>query len=370
MKCQKCGNDIPDGELFCKECGAEVQLVPDYNTVDHLIQQQKNHHEQLLKEEQLLEKQINGLDKLDRKNRKKTILISMTVGMGIALLAFLIWFMIDYHHDNSYSYQMEEAAAAYNEGHYNLAMSYTDQALRLQPGDYDAQMMNVDIYMQMGNYTDAAHILKSMIYYEPDNIECYGRLISIYESQNKYGNIKALMDGCTSEVILDEYSEYICENPSFVTLGGTYKSKINVEIEAASGTIYYTTDGTIPTSGSQMYDGGIPLDEGTTTVMAIVYNNKGVSSDIISRDFTVVLAHPDPPEIVPASGTYEYGSKITVIVPEGCKAYFAFDAPADTTGKIYQEPVTMLSGEHIFNVILIDENGKQSYPASQTYVVE
>lgn len=365
MKCQKCGSDIPDGELFCKSCGAEVQLVPDYNTLDHLFQQEKNRQEQLLKEEKRLEEESPV-----RKSKKKTVFISIAVGMGIAMLGFLIVFLIDFRRDNSYEYQMKAAAEAYNDGRYNLAMTYTDQALTLQPGDYDAQLMNVDIYMQMGNLNDAVHILKSMIYYEPDNVECYGRLISIYESQKKYENIKALMDECTSEVILEEFSDYICENPSFVTSGGTYKRKISVEIEAKDGTVYYTTDGTIPTSESQVYDGGIQLDEGTTTVMAVVYNKKGVSSDVISRDFTVVLVHPDPPEIVPASGTYEYGSKITVIVPEGCKAYFAFDAPADTSGKLYQEPVTMLSGEHIFNVILIDENGKQSYPASQTYVVE
>lgn len=367
MKCQRCGKDIPDGELFCITCGAEVQLVPDYNTVDHLIQQQKNHQEQLLKEE---EKRISDEHKKENKKKKRPVLIALIVGMGIAILGFLIMFLINFQLDNSYEYQMKSAIQAYNEGHYELAMTYTDQALNLQPGDYDAQMINVDIYMQMGYTNEAAHILKSMIYYEPDNAECYGRLISIYENQKKFQNIKALMDDCTSEVILEEFADYICQNPSFNTLEGTYKRKINVEISAESGTIYYTTDGTIPTSESQVYDGGIPLEEGTTTVMAIVYNKKGVSSDIISRDFTVVLAHPDPPQIVPASGTYEYGSKITVIVPEGCKAYFAFDAPADTNGKLYQEPVTMLSGEHIFNVILIDENGKQSYPASQTYVVE
>lgn len=366
MKCQKCGNDIPVGQLFCKDCGAEVQLVPDYNTVDHLFQQKENLQKHILEEEQRLLEEGRPL----KKKKRKTMFIAIAVGMGIAMLGFLIVYFIDYYRDNSYAYQMKAAAKAYNDKKYSVAMSYTDQALILEPGDYDAQMMNVDIYMQMGNYVDAAHLLQSMIHYEPDNLECYGRLISIYETQNKHKNIKALLDECTSEAVLKEYSDYICENPSFKTAGGTYKRKLKVEIEVPSGTIYYTTDGTIPTNKSQVYTDGVMLDEGTTTVMAVVYNSKGVSSDIIARDFTVVLLHPDAPQIVPSSGTYEYGSKITVIVPDGCKAYFAFDKPADTAGKLYQEPVTMLSGEHIFNVILIDENGKQSYPASQTYVVE
>lgn len=366
MKCQKCGNDIPNGELFCKSCGSEVQLVPDYNTIDHLIQKQKSILEKIQNEQETGTEEV----KTDKKKKKRTILISLIVGMGITLLAFLIFYLVDFYRDNSYEYQMKSAVEAYNDGRYNLAMTYTDQALKIQPGDYDAQMMNVDIYMQLGYPTDAAHILKTMIHYEPDNIECYGRLITIYESQHKPQKIKSLLDECTSEVVLKEFEKYLCSTPSFVTLGGTYKRKITVEIAVDNGTIYYTTDGTVPTDQSQVYTDGILLGEGTTTVMAVVYNSKGISSDIISRDFTVVLAHPDPPQIVPASGTYEYGSKITVIVPEGCKAYFAFDAPANEHGKLYQEPVTMRRGEQIFNVILIDENGKQSYPASQTYIVE
>ena len=32
MKCRYCGCEIPSGELYCPECGEEVQIVPDYNT--------------------------------------------------------------------------------------------------------------------------------------------------------------------------------------------------------------------------------------------------------------------------------------------------------------------------------------------------
>lgn len=367
MKCQRCGNDIPDGELFCVQCGAEVQLVPDYNTVDYLMQRHKNEQDQLLKKE---EERINEKQKSERKKKKHPVLITLCVFIGMGILGFLIWCLIDFKNDNSYEYQMNAAYAAYKEGNSDEAMVYADRALYLKPGDYDAQILTVDIYMESGYNDEAAHILKSLILYDPDNEACYEKLIHIYERQDKMEKIKVLMDTCKSPEILEKFSMYACKNPSFVTAEGTYKRKINVEIEAENGTIYYTTDGTLPTATSQIYDGGIRLDEGKTTVMAIVYNEKGVPSDIISRDFTVVLTHPDPPQIVPASGTYEYGSKISVIIPEGCKAYYVFDGIADASGKLYKEPVTMLSGEHIFSVILIDENGKQSYPASQTYVVE
>ena len=30
MKCPKCGNEIPDGALFCENCATEIKMVPEY----------------------------------------------------------------------------------------------------------------------------------------------------------------------------------------------------------------------------------------------------------------------------------------------------------------------------------------------------
>ena len=31
MRCRYCGQRIPEGELYCRHCGKEVRIVPDYN---------------------------------------------------------------------------------------------------------------------------------------------------------------------------------------------------------------------------------------------------------------------------------------------------------------------------------------------------
>ena len=31
MKCDRCGNEIPSGLMFCPECGRAVQMVPDFD---------------------------------------------------------------------------------------------------------------------------------------------------------------------------------------------------------------------------------------------------------------------------------------------------------------------------------------------------
>ena len=32
-----CGANIPDDQVICPECGAEVQIVPDYNPLDDVL---------------------------------------------------------------------------------------------------------------------------------------------------------------------------------------------------------------------------------------------------------------------------------------------------------------------------------------------
>ena len=37
MRCTHCGAMIPDDQVVCPECGAEVQIVLDYNPLDDVL---------------------------------------------------------------------------------------------------------------------------------------------------------------------------------------------------------------------------------------------------------------------------------------------------------------------------------------------
>ncbi len=37
MKCRYCGNEIPEGKLYCGKCGKEVRIVPDYNPLEDML---------------------------------------------------------------------------------------------------------------------------------------------------------------------------------------------------------------------------------------------------------------------------------------------------------------------------------------------
>ena len=72
------------------------------------------------------------------------------------------------------------------------------------------------------------------------------------------------------------------------TISGTdkFSDRTEVTITAPPGAIiYYTTDGTVPTNGSQQYNAPITLTE-TTTIQAIAIEDGHIMSDVVGMAFT------------------------------------------------------------------------------------
>jgi len=103
--------------------------------------------------------------------------------------------------------------------------------------------------------------------------------------------------------------------PTFSVAGGTYATNQSVAInDATSGaTIYYTTDGTTPTTGSAVYGGPIPVNS-SETIEAIAtasgYSTSAVATATytIPQSFTLALNPTSMTVAAGASGT----SQITV----------------------------------------------------------
>ena len=97
--------------------------------------------------------------------------------------------------------------------------------------------------------------------------------------------------------IKDEENSYVaiatytmkCATPTFSVATGTYTSVQNVTITSTVGaSIYYTLDGTTPTSSSSAYNGAISIDE-TKTLKAIAIKGNWENSDVASATYTIDL---------------------------------------------------------------------------------
>src|SRR5260221_5796960 len=80
--------------------------------------------------------------------------------------------------------------------------------------------------------------------------------------------------------------------PTFTPAGGTYILNLTVTISDATpgATIYYTTDGSTPTTSSSVYTGSIVLLPLTTTTIKAIAVAPGLSqSTVASATYVVVL---------------------------------------------------------------------------------
>src|SRR5207253_2460157 len=92
--------------------------------------------------------------------------------------------------------------------------------------------------------------------------------------------------------------------PAFNPPAGTYTGSVTVTIsDATSGTtIYYTTDGSTPTTASAVYGGSLTFTQ-TTTLRAMATASGMANSAVASATYTI-QQQVATPTFSPPAGTY------------------------------------------------------------------
>ncbi len=138
--------------------------------------------------------------------------------------------------------------------------------------------------------------------------------------------------------------------PIFSPSAGTYTSAQKVTIgDATSGaTIYYTTNGTTPTTSSTEYIG--PVTVGSTETIEAIATASGYStSAVASATYTINLPEAATPTFSPAAGTYTSAQTVTIgdSTPNATIYYTTNGATPTTSSAVYSGPITVSSSETI-----------------------
>jgi sugar lactone lactonase YvrE len=159
--------------------------------------------------------------------------------------------------------------------------------------------------------------------------------------------------------------------PSFSPAGGTYTSIQNVTINdaTAGATIYYTTDGSTPSSSSTVYSGPISVSA-TKTIKAIATASGYSSGAVGSAAYTINLPFAAAPSFSPAAGTYT--SAQTVIINDNTKGatiYYTTNGVTPTSSSTkYTAPITVSATETI-ETIAVASGYTNSPVATATYTI-
>ena len=138
--------------------------------------------------------------------------------------------------------------------------------------------------------------------------------------------------------------------PTFSPASGTsFSSTLSVSIadSTPNATIYYTTDGSTPTTGSTVFSSSNPIElSASATVNAIATASGDNQSAVGSASYTHTSTEPAAatPTFTPASGT-TFSSTLSVMIADttpGATIYYTTDGSTPTTSSaVYSGAITL-----------------------------
>lgn len=400
MKCRYCKAEIPEGELYCKKCGREVQIVPDYNPLEEMLtaqiqldgneqeseldqyinQNRRNNNRtgqtagrntgstgRMLTEKERRKRQSAKAARKKALRRKRRIVLLIMA--AIVVLAGAGFYVV---YQNSYNGIMKKAQKAAQSKDYTTAESYFKQAISKNAKKADAYTGLADVYLSQDKTDEGTTLFEEAVSKQSGNVELYKACMDFYLKSDQNMEIPELLDS-VSDSMLEKLSDYVVDEPKFsLEDSTTYDDVQKLLLTADKDTIYYTTDGTDPDLTSTKYTSeGIQISEGETTIKAIAVNKKGVPSSISKKIYTVEFPVEDAPAVSPSTGQYDEAVQIEVKVPEGYTAYYTTDGTDPTTASTkYTGPIDMPKGETLFKVVLVNGKGRMSGITTRNYMYD
>jgi RHS repeat-associated protein len=156
--------------------------------------------------------------------------------------------------------------------------------------------------------------------------------------------------------------------PTFNPPSGAYTGPQSVAITSDKAmSIYYTTDGTIPTASSNFYTGAVTINS-NTVLQAIGVNNSG-ASPTASASYTII---PSAPLFNPVPGTYNNGTTLPVAISDavsGSSIYYTTDGSTPTASSTpYTVAVSLPVGTTMLSAVAVNANGSSAITTG-TYVL-
>lgn len=362
MKCPKCGEEMPEGSLYCEHCGEDIHIVPDFEPeLEQNIQQNINS----ILEELHYEGEIRGEDEIheggtQEKRRKvrgrkagrvKKWKVFLILGILVAAAAGVAgWMLYAY---NSKDYLISRGRQYTAEERYDRAIACYGRALELDGNDIELTFRLAEVYFLKNNKIEYEYLLRG-IARNPDATQeqlerACDRLIAIYRARGDYQTISDLLLASGNDSLMSAYQNYVARAPEFSVKEGYYTSIQPLKLTAyGAGKIYYTLDGSRPTEESAQYTAPIIMENGDYVVTACYVSDNGVFSDVVSKEYHIEIDEIPEPMVSVLSGEYHFPVNIVVSGEKG-EIFYTTDGTEPTySSTAYTAPIPMPLGNSYF----------------------
>jgi hypothetical protein len=159
--------------------------------------------------------------------------------------------------------------------------------------------------------------------------------------------------------------------PTISPAGGTFTTIQSVAITdtTPNATIYYTLDGTTPTTASKIY--AAPLSVGISeTVNAIAVLTGTGTSPVSTASFVINLPTAATPAISPAAGTYTSIQTVTIAdATQGVAIYYTLNGNTPTTASTLYAAAIQVGVTEAINAIAVETGYNNSAVATSAYTI-
>lgn len=318
----------------------------------------------------------------DRKNKKELdkkskLIIAGACGIAALVVIIIIVIAVNMNSKNkkSYKYNLEKGTQYYNTQDYDNAVTYLTKAYNTNDGKKNADMMYelADALVHVNQNDKAIEVLKSALSYDKMNEKALPLLAKLYQDEKKGTELSELIKkykGTKNEALL---SDYKVDEPTSSENPGSFEDSVEINLMASDGcTIYYTTDGSEPTTKSSKYSSAIKIEKDDVTVKAIAVNSIGVASDVAEFKYSISLKAPDAPVLNPSESDVKVGTKIVIEgLADDEKAYYTLNGSTPSANSSqYSGGITLdKAGNYVVSVIVINKHNLSSPVTRVSYNV-